>query len=130
MTITNKYLQEILPCIAALGGGEYKVTPMYGQIGYEVPCPFCGRYQDKERKRRKKVGTFIPCKSSSYFKYKCKRGASSECSGIMEFHEFLEKFDSGLFNKYQMERFHAGTTGKGHTLEHPKFNINKPKFDK
>lgn len=130
MTITDRYLQKILPSIAAIGGGEYKATPMYGQIGYEVPCPFCGRYESKPIKQRKRVGAFIPCKNSSYFKYKCKRKKSSECSRCMEFPEFLEKFDSGLFNKYQMERFHAGTTGKGHTLENPKFKINKPKFEK
>ena len=121
MTITDRYLQEILPCVAAIGGGEIREK----KGGYETPCPFCCLLQDKERKRKKRVGMFFYESTTFSYRYNCLR-----CGQKMLFPEFLEKFDSGLFNKYQMERFHAGTTGKGHTLEHPKFKINKPKFEK
>ena len=55
MTITNKYLQRILPTIAAVGGGEVRVK----KGGYETPCPFCCFTQDKERERNKKHQTSI-----------------------------------------------------------------------
>ena len=68
---------------------------------------------------------FFPRDKNYSYHFNCLR-----CKASLNFDKFLMKFDSGLFNKYQMERFHAGTTGKGHTLEHPKFKINKPKFEK
>ena len=121
MTITNRYLQEILPCVAAIGGGEVREK----KGGYETPCPFCCLLQDKERKRKKRVGMFFPDDKKYSYRFNCVR-----CKESMDFDKFLMKFDSGLFNKYQMERFHAGTTGQGHTLANPKFNFKKPKFDK
>ena len=121
MTITDRYLQEILPCVAAIGGGEIREK----KGGYETPCPFCCLKFKKESKRKKRVGMFFYESTTFSYRYNCLR-----CRKKMLFPEFLKEFDSGLFNKYQMERFHAGTTGKGHTLANPKFNFKKPKFDK
>ena len=122
MTITKRYLlKEVLPRIAAVSGGEEREK----KVGYEVPCPFCCIKHKKEWKRKKRVGMFFYEKNTFSYRFNCLR-----CGAKMLFPEFLQKFDSRLFNKYQMERFHAGTTGKGHTLEHPKFKINKPKFQK
>ena len=123
MTIAEKYLQEVIPLIVALGGADACSKPLKG--GYEVPCPFCCTYQETERKRKKRVAMFFPRDRKFSYYFNCVR-----CKERMNFDKFLMKFDSGLFNKYQMERFHAGTTGQGHTLANPKFKFNKPKFDK
>ncbi len=120
MTITDKYLHRILPSVAAIGGGEVRQK----KKGYEIPCPFCCLSQDKERKRKKRVGIFFPDDKKYSYYFHCVR-----CRDSMDFDEFLMRFDSRLFNKYQMERYKSGTTGKGHTLANPKFHINKPKFE-
>ena len=119
MNITEKYLFKILSQCAAIGRGEVREK----KGGHEIPCPFCCLLQDKERKIKKRVGMFFPDNKYSY-NYNCVR-----CGEKMDFDNFLETFDTKLFNKYQMERFHAGTTGKGHTLRDPTFNIKKPKFE-
>ena len=125
MTITNRYLQEVIPSIVALGGSEACYKPLKG--GYEVPCPFCcTKYKIGAFKRRKRVGIFLYNNYEHSYHFTCMRCGKYK----MPFPAFLKEFDSNLFNKYHMERFHAGTTGKGHTLEHPKFKINKPKFEK
>jgi len=125
MTITEKYLQKILPYLAIAEGAEVRSKTIKGLNAYEFPCPFCCYKHKKEWKRKKRVGMFFYEKNTFSYRFNCLR-----CGEKMLFPEFLQKFDSRLFNKYQMERFHAGTTGKGHTLEHPKFKINKPKFQK
>ena len=123
MTIIEKYLQEVVPLVISKGGADACSKPRKG--GLELPCPFCCTFQETERKRKKRVGMFFPKGKNYSYHFFCVR-----CEESLNFDDFLMKFDSGLFNKYQMERFHAGTTGKGHTLANPKFKINKPKFEK
>ena len=67
MTITDRYLQEILPCIAAVGGGDIREK----KGGYETPCPFCCYRQKKESKRKKRVGMFFPDDKKYSYRFNC-----------------------------------------------------------
>ena len=120
-TITEKYLHKVLP---SLDHAEKGMKGTYGKSAYVIPCPFCSRLQTKERKQKKKCAILMPHPESFTYVFSCRR-----CGDASIFAEFLKKYDERLFNKYQMERYQSGTTGKGHNLAKPKFHTNKPKFE-
>ena len=41
MTITEKYIQKILPYLAGAEGGTVQPKSFKGLQGHEFPCPFC-----------------------------------------------------------------------------------------
>ena len=122
-TITENYLHEVL------SNFDYSEKMINGKTAYEFPCPFCGYRESKERKQKKKVAILIPHPESFTYTFYCHRKNTQSCSAACLFADFLRKYDERLFNKYQMERYKSGTTGKGHNLANPKFHTNKPKFE-
>ena len=48
----------------------------------------------------------------------------------MSFNNFLKKIDGVLHGKYSMEKFKSGFTGKNFPAEEPKFEFEKPVFEK
>jgi len=122
MTITEKYIKKILPLLTLSNDSEVSTKLIDGLIAYEFACPFCGYLQSKERHKRKKVAILLPHKESYGYTFFCHRKRSEECRSSRSFPNFLAMFNQSLFNKYQKERFHAGTVGKGHNIASPKFN--------
>ena len=52
-----------------------------------------------------------------------------EINPILEsFSKFLEIYDPELHERYVLERYKAGSTGKGTRCPNPKFKFNKPVF--
>ena len=121
MTITEKYLKKILPYLAIAEGAEVRSKTIKGLNAYEFPCPFCSAIQTKERKRKKRCAMLIPHKESFTYTFNCLRKGSIDCESPRSFPNFLSMHNPSLFKQYQMERFHAGTTGKGHNCSTPKF---------
>ena len=122
LTITEKYLHQVLPYLAIAEGGEVTTKTIKGLTAYEFPCPFCGYLQEKDRNKRKRCAMLIPHKESFGYTFNCLRKRSEECRSSRSFPNFLAMFNPKLFDQYQIERFHAGTTGKGHNIASPKFN--------
>ena len=120
MTITEEYLRKILPNLALVEGGEVREKPMNGKIAYEFPCPFCAHLQCKDKHRRKRVGILLPHKDSFTYTFYCHRHGAEECQSSRSFPNFLAMYNPTLFRQYQQERYHAGTTGKGHNCSTPK----------
>jgi|TARA_R100001443_G_scaffold7644_2_gene16986 hypothetical protein len=121
MTITEKYIQMILPYLAIAEGSEVREKRIKGLIAYEFPCPFCSYLQTKDRHKRKRCSMLLPHKESFTYTFNCLRKGSNECESPRSFPNFLSMHNPSLFKQYQMERFHAGTTGKGHNCSTPKF---------
>ena len=71
MTITEKYIQDVIPHIVALAGADACSKPLKG--GYEVPCPFCCTLQGTGRKRKKRVGMFFPRDKNYSYHFHCLR---------------------------------------------------------
>ena len=126
MTITEKYLQMVLKHHAAIFPNQsVKEVTINGLIGYEFPCPFCSMMCDKESSRNKRCAYLLPQKESFSWVFKCHRHKTNECQTSRSFPNFLAMLNQDLFNKYQIERFHSGTTGKGHNIANPKL-FKKP----
>ena len=120
MTITEKYVQKILPYLAGPDGGSVQSKSFKGLQGYEFPCPFCSVMQKKESKKRNRCAALMPHPESFSYAFNCCRKHSGDCMDSLSFPNFLRRFKPVLFRQYHMEREMNGTTGKGHNLERMK----------
>jgi hypothetical protein len=115
MTINEKYLHMLLPCLAAAVEGG-KVTHHHKDGKYTFPCPFCTMHTKKDYKKRQQCAALLPHKDSFGYTFHCCRGKSSQCSNSMSFPNFLKTYNPPLYKRYHLEREVAGTTGKGHNI--------------
>lgn len=121
MTITERYVEKILPSLSGVNGGEVHPKTFKGLQGYEFPCPFCSLLQKKDYKKRSRCAALIPHPESFSFTFHCCRKHSADCMRSLSFPNFLKTYDPVLFQQYHLEREQNGTTGKGHNLE--RYNI-------
>jgi hypothetical protein len=122
MTITEKYLEMILPTLAVNKDQRVEPKIIKGLRGYAFPCPFCQFRCDKESSRNRRVAYLIPHAESYSWTFYCHRHKTDECQTSRSFPNFLAMYNPELYRQYQMERYHSGTTGKGHNIKNPKFN--------
>ena len=120
MTITEKYLQMILPTLAVNNNQRVEKTLVKGLHGYAFPCPFCQFRCDKESSRNRRVAYLLPHKESFSWTFYCHRHGTPECQTSRSFSNFLAMYNPDLYKQYQMEKYHSGTTGKGHNTANPK----------
>jgi len=88
---------------------------------YNFRCPICG----DSKKNPNKARGFIFSTANNTTQFKC-----YNCCGTkgITFIKFLEKYDPQLHERYVLERYKAGSTGKGTNCPNPKFKFNKPVF--
>jgi len=120
MTITEKYLQKILPTLAVTEDQRVDKKIVNGLMGYSFPCLFCQFQCETDSARNKRVSYLLPHKENFSWTFYCHRHKTPECQTSRSFSNFLAMYNPSLFKKYQMERYHSGTTGKGHNTADPK----------
>ena len=120
MIITEKYLEMILSTLAVDRNQQVKRMKVNGLIRYGFPCPFCQMVCETESARNKRVAYLLPHKESFSWTFYCHRRKTPQCLTSRSFSNFLELYNPSLFKEYQMEKYHSGTTGKGHNTADPK----------
>ena len=123
MTITEKYIQKILPYLAGAEGGTVQPKSFKGLQGHEFPCPFCSVLQKRDSKKRNRCAALMPHPESFSYTFHCCRKHSADCMNSLSFPNFLNRYNPALFRQYHLEREHSGTTGKGHNLR--RFQIDE-----
>ena len=105
LTITEKYIQLILPYLSGADGGEVETfTTPEGLIGYRFPCPLCSGFVRTEELRTRQLASLTPYKGSFDYLFRCRRSGSKECrGGAKNFHNFLCFYNPNLFRQYQKE---------------------------
>ena len=84
-------------------------------------CPFCSSLARTEAKRNERKGALLWNDLQNSWVFFCARQGSSECSDRGKtLEKFLSALDHELAEQYRMERWHSGTTGKGHNCGVPK----------
>ena len=110
MTITEQYIEKIVPYLASAEGAEVKITQKNGGNAYEFPCPFCSHLTTSsgKQKPKKKTAILSPRYESKWvYFFSCRRGYSPECrGGARSFHNFLACYDQSLFHKYLRDMEH------------------------
>lgn len=85
-----------------------------GHVRHTFTCPFCGPLGRTESKRNERKGALLWDVRQHSWVFSCARRGSATCSHGMTFPNFIQELNPSLFQAYQREREHSGTTGKGH----------------
>lgn len=78
-------------------------------------CPLCSPFARTEAKRREKKGALLWNAIQNSWLFNCKK-----CTDSTTFFRFLEKVNPEIARRYQRDRWHSGTTGRGHNCGAPK----------
>ena len=81
-------------------------------------CPICG---DSKKNKNKTRGYIYQVKTNTNFK-------CHNCGASMSFNKLVKTLDPVMHKQYTLEKFKDGHTGKGFTVEEPKFVFEAPKF--
>ena len=83
-------------------------------------CPFCSSLGRTEAKRNERKGALLWNDLQNSWVFFCARQGSAECSsGGKTREKFLSALDADLAEQYRKDRWHSGTTGKGHNCAAP-----------
>ena len=77
---------------------------------YKLSCPFCSAHR-KGSKKNSKCPALIWLENRGCFRFQCVNAGSYQWKSTLEFPEFLERLNPGLFREYLWERFLAGRIG-------------------
>ena len=103
----------------------------YLQSAIEVPmgcgirkwqfiCPFCGPLANKDYKKRQKKAALLWNSVQNSWVFTCARKGSAECMSGKTLGNLISALNPALGEAYKRERWHSGTTGKGHNCAAPK----------
>ena len=110
LLLMNRYLKNIKEIPVASGGSKWAFC-----------CPFCMSLGRTEAKRNKPKAVLLWNDIQNSWVFSCARHGSGVCSGGGKTLErFLDALDADLAEQYRIERWHSGTTGKGHNCRAPK----------
>ena len=109
LLLLNQYLKNI------------KEVPIAGGVSKWVfCCPFCSSLGRTESKRNERKGALLWNALQNSWVFFCVRQGSAECScGGKTLEKFLSALDGDLAEQYRIDRWHTGTTGKGHNCPIP-----------
>ena len=110
LLLLNRYLKNVKEVPIASGGSKWIFC-----------CPFCSHLGRSEAKRNERKGALLWNDLQNSWVFFCARQGSAECSGGGKtLEKFLSALDNDLAEQYRIERWHSGTTGKGHNCGAPK----------
>jgi hypothetical protein len=78
-------------------------------------CPLCSPFAKTKAKSKEKKGTLLWNQERNSWVFCCHK-----CHICTTFYRFLMLVNPALGRQYQRERWHSGTTGKGHDCPYPK----------
>ena len=106
----NRYLENVKEVSVASGLSKWVFC-----------CPFCSPLARTDAKRNERKGVLLWNATQYSWVFSCVLKGSAECSGGGKtFEKFLSALDAELAEQYRIERWHSGTTGKGHNCSAPK----------
>ena len=103
LLLLNRYLKNAKEVPVACGGSKWIFC-----------CPFCSPLGRTEAKRNERKGVLLWNGIQNSWVFCCHR-----CGISTTFYRFLMLLNPQLAKTYQRERWHSGTTGKGHNCPDP-----------
>ena len=83
-------------------------------------CPFCGPLGRTEGKKKHLKGALLWSSQQHSWVFHCSKNGSVECMNNKTFGNFVSALNPALGEAYKRNRWHSGTTGKGHNCGAPK----------
>jgi hypothetical protein len=100
--------------------GAIEVPYFYGTKKWQFICPFCGPLGRTEGKKRQKKGALLWNAVQNSWVFCCAKKGSVECMNSKSFSNLISNLNPALGEAYRRDRWHSGTTGKGHNCRAPK----------
>ena len=96
-------------------------APAYGgAMKWKFVCPFCGPLGRTEGKRTHKKAALLWNAQQNSWVFSCARKGNVECWNGKTFGNLISALNPALGEAYKRDRWHSGTTGKGHNCGAPK----------
>ena len=94
-------------------------APYQGFKKWSFVCPFCASLSSKEYKRKHKKGSLLWDSRQNSWIFYCAKKGSVECMNSKSFSNLISVLNPALGEAYRRDRWHSGTTGKGHNCRAP-----------
>jgi hypothetical protein len=82
-------------------------------------CPFCGPQGRSESKRRERKAALLWNQVQHSWVFYCAKKGCVECMSGKTLGSLISALNPALGEAYKRERWHSGTTGKGHNCRAP-----------
>jgi len=113
LLLINQYLKNIKEVPVASGGSKWIFC-----------CPFCSSLGRTEAKRNERKGALLWNDLQNSWVFFCAKKDSPECSGGGKtFEKFLSALNPAVGEAYKRDRWHSGTTGRGHNCSAPVMDV-------
>jgi len=83
-------------------------------------CPFCGPLGRTEGKKKHLKGGLLWSAQRHSWVFHCAKNGSVECLYNKTFGNLISALNPALGEAYKQDRWHSGTTGKGHNIGAPR----------
>ena len=83
-------------------------------------CPFCGSLGRTEGKRTHRKGSLLWNAKQHSWVFSCAKKGGVECMNNKTFGNLISALNPALGERYKQDRWHSGTTGKGHNIGAPR----------
>ena len=90
-----------------------------GAKKWKFICPFCGSLGRTEGKRTHKKGALLWNTQQHSWVFSCVKKGRAECINGKTFGNLISAINPALGEAYKRDRWHSGTTGKGHNIGAP-----------
>ena len=91
-----------------------------GNLKWQFACPFCGVMGKTEAKKKHRKAVLLWNQKQNSWVFYCSKKGRSECINGKTFINLITALNPALGEAYKRERYHSGTTGKGHNCRMPK----------
>jgi hypothetical protein len=108
LTLINYYLERVQQGIDRCGNRKWAFI-----------CPFCGPLQRTDSKKQERKGVLLWNAKQHSWVFSCAKGGSVECMRGKTLSNVISALNPELGEAYKRDRWHSGTTGKGHNCARP-----------
>jgi hypothetical protein len=100
--------------------GAKEVMNSGGATKWVFVCPFCGPLGRTEGMRTHKKGSLLWNVKQNSWIFACAKKGSMACMNHKTFGNLISALNPRLGEAYKRDRWHSGTTGKGHNIGAPR----------
>jgi hypothetical protein len=86
---------------------------------WQFACPFCSHTGKTEAKKKHRKAVLLWNSKQHSWVFYCSKKGCVECMNGKTFSNLIRALNPALGEAYRRERWHSGTTGKGHNCRAP-----------
>ena len=109
LIVLGIYLENVEEKVVAGGHSKWVFT-----------CPFCGPLGRTDGKKKHRKAALLWNRDQNSWVFHCVKGGHAQCRSGKSLGTLISALNPELGEKYRMERWQSGTTGRGHNCRMPK----------